>query len=96
MEELNYQRWARPGIRVQLLDITKKKLEMDFVLEGDDRSMHVLNAVSLAFTCSLPFADPVCDHIDKAVGYRLSTESQFFTHVDVKASSRVLFLQENF
>lgn len=66
--ERNYQTWGRPGIRAQLLDITKKKLEMDFVLEGDNRSMHVLNAVSPAFTCSLPFASYVCDHIDKAIG----------------------------
>ncbi|NOT97296.1 MAG: L-2-hydroxyglutarate oxidase [Nitrospira sp.] len=64
--EKNYQKWGRPGIRAQLLDITKKKLEMDFVLEGDHRSMHVLNAVSPAFTCSLPFASYVCDHINKA------------------------------
>ena len=66
--EKNYQKWGRPGIRAQLLDITKKKLEMDFVLEGDHRSMHVLNAVSPAFTCSLPFASYVCDHIKKALG----------------------------
>jgi hypothetical protein len=39
---------------------------MDFVLEGDERSMHVLNAVSPAFTCSLPFADSVCDRIEGA------------------------------
>lgn len=62
--ESNYQQWGRPGIRAQLLDITKKKLEMDFVLEGDCRSIHVLNAVSPAFTCSLPFADYVCDRIE--------------------------------
>ncbi|UVT17535.1 MAG: L-2-hydroxyglutarate oxidase [Nitrospira sp.] len=67
VEERNYRKWGRPGIRAQLLDITKKKLEMDFVLEGDDRSMHVLNAVSPAFTCSLPFASYVCDHIDRAI-----------------------------
>lgn len=66
--ERNYQQWGRPGIRAQLLDITKKKLEMDFVLEGDHRSMHVLNAVSPAFTCSLPFASYVCDRIDSALG----------------------------
>ena len=66
--ERNYHTWGRPGIRAQLLDITKKKLEMDFVLEGDHRSMHVLNAVSPAFTCSLPFAGHVCDQIDNAVG----------------------------
>ena len=67
VEEKHYQKWGRPGIRAQLLDITKKKLEMDFVLEGDDRSMHVLNAVSPAFTCSLPFASYVCDRIDAAI-----------------------------
>ena len=64
----NYRKWGRPGIRAQLLDITKKKLEMDFVLEGDDRSLHVLNAVSPAFTCSLPFASYVCDSINTAIG----------------------------
>lgn len=68
IKEEHYRKWGRPGIRAQLLDITKKKLEMDFVLEGDHRSMHVLNAVSPAFTCSLPFASHVCDHIDKAMG----------------------------
>ncbi|BFU91231.1 MAG: aminobutyraldehyde dehydrogenase [Nitrospira sp.] len=66
--ERHYQTWGRPGIRAQLLDITKKKLEMDFVLEGDNRSMHVLNAVSPAFTCSIPFASYVCDRIDKTLG----------------------------
>ncbi len=66
--ERHYRTWGRPGIRAQLLDITKKKLEMDFVLEGDNRSMHVLNAVSPAFTCSLPFASYVCDRIDNAIG----------------------------
>ncbi len=61
----NYQAWGKPGIRAQLVDIRKKKLEMDFVLEGDDRSMHILNAISPAFTCSIPFSEYVCDHIQK-------------------------------
>lgn len=60
----DYTKWGRPGIRAQLLDLRNQKLEMDFVLEGDERSMHVLNAVSPAFTCSLPFARYVCDQID--------------------------------
>ena len=62
-----YSRWGKPGIRAQLLDIHKRRLEMDFVLEGDDRSMHVLNAVSPAFTCSFPFSQYVCDRIQQAV-----------------------------
>ena len=59
----HYRRWGQPGIRAQLLNIREKKLEMDFVLEGDDQSMHILNAVSPGFTCALPFAEYVCDQI---------------------------------
>lgn len=58
-----YRKWGKPGIRAQLVDVTKRKLEMDFVLEGDGRSFHVLNAVSPAFTCSLPFSEFVCQRI---------------------------------
>jgi len=60
----NYRKWGQPGIRAQLLNIREKKLEMDFVLEGDEQSMHILNAVSPGFTCALPFADYVCDQIE--------------------------------
>ena len=59
----HYQKWGRPGIRAQLVDITTQKLEMDFVLEGDNKSMHVLNAVSPAFTCAIPFSEFVCQRI---------------------------------
>ena len=52
----NYQRWGKAGIRAQLLDIRTRKLEMDFVLEADERSLHVLNAVSPGWTCAVPFA----------------------------------------
>lgn len=61
----HYRTWGRPGLRAQLMDLRTRKLEMDFVVEGDARSIHVLNAVSPAFTCSLPFARHVCDLIDK-------------------------------
>ncbi|MBN8248010.1 MAG: L-2-hydroxyglutarate oxidase [Verrucomicrobia bacterium] len=59
----DYSEWGRPGIRAQLMDIRTRKLEMDFVIEGDARSLHVLNAVSPAWTCSLPFAAHVCDRL---------------------------------
>jgi L-2-hydroxyglutarate oxidase len=58
-----FVRWGRPGIRAQLLNIETLRLEMDFVLEGDGNSFHVLNAVSPAWTCSIPFAKHVCDEI---------------------------------
>ena len=43
------------GIRAQLFNLEERKLEMDFCFEGDQDSFHVLNAVSPAFTCSIPF-----------------------------------------
>ncbi len=61
----NFQRWGRPGIRAQLMNIKTRKLEMDFVIEGDRRSLHVLNAVSPAWTCALPFAEYVCDEVER-------------------------------
>jgi L-2-hydroxyglutarate oxidase LhgO len=63
----HYQHWGKPGIRAQLVDIQNRKLEMDFVLEGDKRSMHVLNAVSPAFTCGLPFSEHVCERIKESL-----------------------------
>lgn len=60
----DYRRWGRPGMRAQLLDIETKTLVMDFVLEGDAGSMHVLNAVSPGFTCAMPFAAHVCDGVE--------------------------------
>ncbi|MBW2662806.1 MAG: L-2-hydroxyglutarate oxidase [Deltaproteobacteria bacterium] len=59
----NYKTWGKPGIRAQLVDIKARKLEMDFVIEGDDKSIHVLNAVSPGFTCSIPFSRYVCREI---------------------------------
>lgn len=59
----DYTRWGEPGIRAQLLDIKSRKLEMDFVIEGDKDSTHLLNAVSPGWTCSIPFAHHVVDAI---------------------------------
>jgi L-2-hydroxyglutarate oxidase len=60
-----YRRWGKPGIRAQLINTKERRLEMDFLIEGDDRSTHILNAVSPAFTCSLPFARHVVDGIEQ-------------------------------
>ena len=65
----DYTRWGRTGIRAQLLDLRTRTLEMDFVLEGDDSSMHVLNAVSPGWTCSIPFAQHVVAEIQKLVRF---------------------------
>jgi (S)-2-hydroxyglutarate dehydrogenase len=63
----DYTHWGAPGIRAQLYDTQKRSLEMDFVLEGDSRSMHILNAVSPGFTCAMPFAEYVVDRIESGV-----------------------------
>lgn len=57
----DFDRWGPPGIRAQLFDMDNKELVMDFCFEGDDRSMHILNAVSPAFTCAFAFAELVVD-----------------------------------
>lgn len=63
-----YRRWGRPGIRAQLLDIETRTLVMDFLLEGDRKSLHVLNAVSPGFTCAFPFAAHVVDRVAESGG----------------------------
>ena len=61
----NYNHWGRPGMRAQLFDLQKKKLEMDFIVEGNQKSFHILNAVSPAFTASRPFAEQCLTRIDQ-------------------------------
>ncbi|GIW28315.1 MAG: aminobutyraldehyde dehydrogenase [Meiothermus sp.] len=60
----NYRTWGRPGIRAQLYDHQEKKLVMDFLLEGNGEGLHVLNAISPAWTASMPFAEYVVDRIE--------------------------------
>lgn len=52
-----------PGIRAQLLNKETLELVQDFVVEGDHRSFHVLNAVSPGFTCAFPFSRYVVDQV---------------------------------
>jgi len=59
----HYREWGRAGIRAQLLDLRSRKLIMDFVFERDDRSLHILNAVSPGFTCAIPFSRHIVEQI---------------------------------
>ncbi len=61
IDEDGFGEFTRPGIRAQLLEKSTRKLVQDFVVEGDAESVHVLNAVSPAFTCSFPFAEHVVE-----------------------------------
>jgi L-2-hydroxyglutarate oxidase LhgO len=49
------------GIRPQLVNVKKKSLEMDYIIEQTPNSLHVLNAISPAFTSSLAFAEWIVD-----------------------------------
>ena len=60
-----FTKWGKAGIRAQLFDTKQRKLEMDFVIEQGESSLHVLNAVSPAFTSSIPFAQYICEHIEE-------------------------------
>ncbi len=60
----DFRQRGKPGIRAQLLDIKNKKLEMDFVVRGDENSTHLLNAVSPAWTSALAMANHVCKKFD--------------------------------
>jgi len=45
------------GIRAQLVNTAKGLLEMDFVVQRTSNSVHILNAISPAFTCSFAMAE---------------------------------------
>ena len=49
------------GIRPQLVDIKRNELVMDFLIESDNKSVHILNAISPAFTGSMFFAEMIVD-----------------------------------
>ena len=62
IDENMFNKWSTPGIRAQLLNTKTKELIQDFVVESDGLSVHILNAVSPAFTCSFTFAEWVVEN----------------------------------
>ncbi len=54
-------RSPKAGIRPQLVDLGRAELIMDFLVEKAERSVHVLNAISPAFTCAPAFAEFLVD-----------------------------------
>jgi L-2-hydroxyglutarate oxidase len=66
MPELQFddlQPSAKVGIRAQLVHWPSRQLYMDFLIEKGPGSIHVLNAVSPAFTSSMAFAKHVVDEL---------------------------------
>jgi L-2-hydroxyglutarate oxidase LhgO len=69
-------RYPLVGIRAQLFDRTKNELVMDYLILKGDNSIHILNAVSPAFTSSLAFAKYVVGDIkDSFHSLNLSRET---------------------
>jgi len=54
--------YTAPGIRAQLLDKEKSYLVQDFCVEADEKSVHILNAVSPALTCAIPFSQYILEN----------------------------------
>ena len=61
LDSKGFTEYTRPGIRAQLLNTKTRELVQDFVVQGDCSSIHVLNAVSPAYTCAFPFAGFIYD-----------------------------------
>jgi L-2-hydroxyglutarate oxidase LhgO len=59
----DFRERGRVGVRAQLLHVPTGRLEMDFVVEPGERSTHVLNAVSPAWTSSLAMAERIVERI---------------------------------
>ncbi len=68
LDPAGWTRWGPVGIRAQLVDLSRRELVLDFRVDGDAHSFHVLNAISPGFTCSLPFAELCCDRIEALRG----------------------------
>lgn len=58
-----FDHWSRPGIRAQLVNRETWTLVSDFLIETAPNSLHILNAVSPAFTSSIPFAQKVVERL---------------------------------
>ncbi len=68
LPSLQYTHIARhpvAGIRPQLFDKSKNELVMDYLILQNDDSLHILNAVSPAFTSSLAFAEYVVERMGR-------------------------------
>ena len=52
---------GKVGIRPQLVDWRTRELVMDFLVESTGESLHLLNPISPAFTCSMHLARQIVD-----------------------------------
>lgn len=76
LDKNGFGAYMKPGIRAQLLNKETLELVQDFVIEGDSRSIHILNAVSPGFTCAFPFSRHVVNEIVKKQGLKPKAEKE--------------------
>jgi len=62
LEMQHIKRSAKTGIRPQLYDLNKRELVQDFVMLDGEKSTHIINAISPAFTASFELADHILDN----------------------------------
>ena len=65
IDNTSFKIWAKPGIRAQLIRKKNSELLMDFIIEGDEKSIHMLNTISPGFTCSFAIAKYTVELIAK-------------------------------
>lgn len=56
---------VKVGIRSQIFDSKTQHLVNDFVVVRDERTVHILNAISPAFTASFAFAKHILDEYEE-------------------------------
>ena len=56
------ERSSKVGIRAQLFNLTTNKIVKDFLCLKGEKSLHIISAISPAFTASFSFADLVIDN----------------------------------
>jgi len=61
LEKSQIKHSAKVGIRPQLVDWPSKELVMDFIVLENENTVHILNAISPAFSSSMSFAKHVVD-----------------------------------
>lgn len=68
LEPGDVARSPKVGIRPQLIDIATNSLVMDFLTESGEAELHVLNAISPAFTSSMALSRILADKAMELVG----------------------------
>jgi L-2-hydroxyglutarate oxidase LhgO len=56
------------GIRPQLVNTETKSIELDYIIEQTENSMHILNSISPAFTSSFAFSEWIVDQSEQYKG----------------------------